>query len=985
MTNNQAAHPPAGDNANISNATGARSRRWLIAALLVATVITLVLAGLPYGIGYGINQWFTSMGARSVEVDDIDFNPFTGRLHVENLRVTDESDATMRVKAAQFEFAWLPLWNKQFLLEAISIEDGELRILRDPEGGWFVGFIALVAAEPEALAEPSEWQAGLREIELKNLKVNFSLPQFSNDLYIKSAAIQRAVVWEPDVPATITADYTLDDAPAELNAEIFLFRDMLEAKGELKIKGVGLERYLGLMEPTLNKLSGTANADLTFSASVGDGFTTSTEGSLSVEDAVVAGPDFEAMQQLMAWNGRVDISSDNAGVHVQSEGTLEANAADLKVAQHSAIDDQLKWSGSLSLMLATDDSDATLTANGALDSGDLTVKLTEPEMMIEQSGLSWRGMIEVTALADLMRLNSDGALKGVESRVEHSDIKLSQSDLAWEGQFEFETNVGDEPILTAEGSLATGKLDGQVRKSQLRVTHKGLEWSGRIGNAGSEKAGTSGSLTVKGPALSALKGKSTLASADELRLKGFSMPEAANIDVADMQVKNLAIGVSGQDVKAGGLARAGGVKLSNMHWRAGERAAVESAVLENLDFHLVRTPDGDLNVYDQINVLTGGGTASGQSETQVNETPDEASAGQGPEIAIGRISITGDSRFRFEDKAVKPAALFDIALQEAEVNSLDSAQPAQESPLKLSARLGKNAHVSVNGYIKPFAAPFEADLEGKISNLHVQDISPYAASAIGYELTQGRFTALMEFKTEGGKVEGDNELIFNELEVKPVPDAESKLSVPLETGLAMLRDKEGRIKLNVPVSGDIDNPNFSATDAINQALVKATEKAAVGYLALTLQPWGAILLAADLAKDFGANASAKLDSIAFDAGSKDLKPEYNEYLTKLAKLLDERPDVQLRLCGRAVKQDEASLVAPAPKEKSKWKKLLEREKKPAAAPPSDDDLVLLARDRATVVLENLVENHGVPAERVYTCDPKPELEDEGEPRVDIGI
>ena len=328
--------------------------------------------------------------------------------------------------------------------------------------------------------------------------------------------------------------------------------------------------------------------------------------------------------------------------------------------------------------------------------------------------------------------------------------------------------------------------------------------------------------------------------------------------------------------------------------------------------------------------------------------------------------------------------MFDIALQEAAIGSLDTAQPAQESPLKLAGKLGPAANLSAEGYVKPFADPFEADLKGKISNLAVRDISPYAAETIGYELTQGRFTAIMSFKAEGGKLDGNNELTFNELQVKPVPDAESKLSVPLETGLAMLRDKEGRIRLKVPVSGDVDNPEFSAADAINQALVKATEKAAVGYLAFTLQPWGAVLLAADLAKDLGAGATAKLDPITFAPGSSELKPEFNAYLEKLAKLLEERPDVQLRLCGKVVQQDRA-VPAPPPVEKSRWKKLFDKEKEPEAAIPGETDLLQLARDRATAVLDILIEDHGVPAERIYTCDPKPDPADEGEPRVDIGV
>ena len=350
MTEKQAASSDQRESPRVGG--GLLSRRWVIALLVIAVLVVSGLSGLPYGISYGLKQWFTSMGASSVEVGDVDFNPFTGRLHVKELQVTDEADTTMRVKAARFDFAWLPLWKKRFLLEAVDVEDGELHILREPEGGWVVGVIALAAAEPETPAEPTEWQVGLRQIEVQDLKVVLSLPQFTNDLRINTASIQRAVAWEPDVPARIVADCTLDGAPAQLDAEVFPFRAVPEAEGRLKVEGVGIERYLGLLEPTLNRLSGTANADLAFTVSVGEGITTSTEGSLSVQDAVVAGADFETAHQRLAWTGKVDLQSGENGQQIDGDGNLELEGVNVTLPGQSIDQGQLGYEGTFSVAAA---------------------------------------------------------------------------------------------------------------------------------------------------------------------------------------------------------------------------------------------------------------------------------------------------------------------------------------------------------------------------------------------------------------------------------------------------------------------------------------------------------------------------------------------------------------------------------------------------------------------------------------------------------
>jgi hypothetical protein len=460
------------------------------------------------------------------------------------------------------------------------------------------------------------------------------------------------------------------------------------------------------------------------------------------------------------------------------------------------------------------------------------------------------------------------------------------------------------------------------------------------------------------------------------------MPGAESIEVSDVTIGGLAAGVPAGDSDGGAVARASGVKVNGIQWRSGERTAVEAITLEGLDARLVKTSEGGWQTIDAMLAAAGGG---GQGVAEPETTAESAAAADTSTFSVGRVAITGDSRVYFEDQSVKPAAQFDIALQEAQISALDTAQPAQESPLSLAGKLGDASHLSAEGYVKPFADPVEVKLEGKIANLAVTEISPYAAQTIGYELTRGRFTAVMDFKSEGGQLDGKNQLTFNELEVAAVPDAESKLSIPLETGLAMLRDKDDRISLKVPISGDADHPDFSVADAVNQALVKATEKAAVGYLALTLQPWGAVLLAADLAKDFGPGATAKLDDVTFAPGSAELTPEFREYMGKLATLLEERPEVQLRLCGRAVKQDLAASAPPPEKKESKLNKLLHRKKAQAPKPTGPEALAELAQGRGAAVLNALVEGHGVAEERIYTCDAEPDLSDEGEPRVEVGI
>ncbi|MGB5640066.1 MAG: DUF748 domain-containing protein [Sedimenticolaceae bacterium] len=1049
---------------------------WLrgLAALLILGIVVLV--SLPYGISFGLEKWFRSVGATDVEVGDIDFNPFTGRLQVKNLNVIGERGGNIRMQSARFQFAWLPLWKKHFLLESIALEDGEMRIKREPEGGWVVGVVALTGAdEDEHAGEPTEWKVGLKQIEVSNTRFTVALPEFQSHFQINRASIDRAVAWEPEIPATVKLDFALDGAPLVLDGKVYPFREIPEAEGHLKAEAVGIERYRALLEPAVTGLTGSASVDAEFRVVAGETFTVSNKGDLQVDGLTLAGEGFDVAQETFSWKGSIDASfgqgvqrldgdgsfeiagvaiklpdqtihqeqlsyegpfsvvlspdaslptvstegniaagqlslslaktgvelrqgamswegkidfAEAAGVlSVTGDGKLEASAIDLQLPGQSVKERKVTWQGVASVALAADPAGSRVAAEGTLVSNDFGLGIEDSALQLQQTGMNWDGKITVSGLGDITEVAANGSIRAGETQLDNPEVSIRQSDTNWKGQVFFKQGVPGDQSITATGSLGLGAADTRLKGQQLRIVHDRANWDGQFGGDGAN-----GNLKMAGFSVSNLQNEMVIAAADQMSLEGVKAPGIESLDIGQIQVGGFVTGLpKGADA---GLAGATGIAISGLQWRSAGSTAIDSVTIDGLQASLVRSADGRFTGVDALLEATGGGDTAAPTDADA-PTPDAGpgDTGGSSAVAVGKVSITGDSRLQFADSSVEPAAGFEIAIDEAELGAFDTQQPAQSTPVKFAGRLSNRSRISAEGQVKPFAKPFEADLSGKISNLAVQSLSPYAAETIGYQLTKGRMTATMTFKTEGGKIKGDNLLIFNELKVQAVSGEEKKLTVPLETGLAMLRDRDDRIKLKVPVSGDLDSPDFSVADAINQALLKATQKAAVGYLALTLQPWGAVLLAADLAKDLGPGATASLDPVTFNPGSADLKPEFTEYLGKLAKILDERPGVQLRLCGRAVKADTVKIESPPPqpvKEESRWKKLLGIEKEkavevPASPAPDESSLTALAESRSSVVLNALVEKHKVPVERIYTCDSTPNPDDEGEPRVDVGI
>ena len=264
---------------------------------------------------------------------------------------------------------------------------------------------------------------------------------------------------------------------------------------------------------------------------------------------------------------------------------------------------------------------------------------------------------------------------------------------------------------------------------------------------------------------------------------------------------------------------------------------------------------------------------------------------------------------------------------------------------------------------------------------------------LGYELKSGDLDADSSIRIDNGVMDGRNRLTLRALAVAPVDNAareqlDSQLSLPLGTALDMLRDTHDTIKLDLPVSGDIDSPNFDISDVVNTAVSKALKKASLTYLTLALQPYGALISIAKLAGE--AAAKVRLAPVDFGPGSAEQRQGSHDYLDKVAGILASRPELNIKVCGVANESDRATLSAQATAALAEKPAGREGEKsgeKPPVGPVriGDAQLLDLASRRAEAVTDYLVTRHAVNASRLVDCQPSIDSTPAGKGRVDLLI
>jgi outer membrane protein OmpA-like peptidoglycan-associated protein len=236
-------------------------------------------------------------------------------------------------------------------------------------------------------------------------------------------------------------------------------------------------------------------------------------------------------------------------------------------------------------------------------------------------------------------------------------------------------------------------------------------------------------------------------------------------------------------------------------------------------------------------------------------------------------------------------------------------------------------------------------------------------------------------KADNGVLDSNIALSLYHFQMKSVSKEDAAkldemFGMPLNQTLVLLRDKDDSIHLDIPITGDVNNPNFEPMDAI----IKATSKAATVTLITFYTPYGLIYAGGNIALNLA--TALNFDPIEFDPGSTELQTNSKEQLDGLSKLLTEKPQVHLTLCGITNKQDVFALY---PELKPKKENADKTNKDAPLTKEQTLKLDQLARDRQVNSKNYLIKQHNIDHSRLILCAPEHKDNDENISGVEINI
>ncbi|MGO4699894.1 DUF748 domain-containing protein [Dyella sp. 2RAB6] len=340
-------------------------------------------------------------------------------------------------------------------------------------------------------------------------------------------------------------------------------------------------------------------------------------------------------------------------------------------------------------------------------------------------------------------------------------------------------------------------------------------------------------------------------------------------------------------LNAGNLDVAAGSGTPRMH--------VGSLVLSAFYARVIVNANGRLNLADVV--------AKPEQEAPVSVTRTEPNAPAAPKVAktveaekptesiapaadiqLGQITLL-NGQLNYTDNFIKPNYTANLTKVTGKIGAFGTAG-GPPADVAVQAQLDDSSPVDISGSINPLAPVAFLDIQGKANEVELTRLSAYSSKYTGYPITAGKLSVDVKYNLDQRKLKADNHIYITQLTFGDRIESPGISHLPVKLAVALLKDTQGNIDVNVPVSGSLDDPQFSMGGLIWRAIGNLIVKAVTSPFRL-------------LGSAFGGGNHEDLGYVEFDPGSAVLNGAAQERLGKVVAMLNQKTSLTLDVVGRA--------------------------------------------------------------------------------------
>lgn len=864
-------------------------------ALIAAAVATTVLAlyalagflGVPRLVRQGVVDVFASEYATTARLESVRFNPFSFELEARGLSVDgDDGEPVLGFGRLYVDFELASLWNRAWTFGRIELQEPYGRLIHRADGSLNV---VELFSRPDAVPETGAAEAGLPRLRIGSLDVargrldytdrtrgepfSTTLAPISfglDDFRTEGAGNVFRLVSGSDTGAQFDFEGTFAVAPAASRGRLHVAR----------VPATTIDEYLGELLP-LTLRAGAIDLGLEYDVALPDSGLTAV---IDVDKVAITGLETLSPGQEVPWQF--------PGIAVR-DTHLDLVARTVSIAAIEVVDPVLPvWrtvDGIVTpgLLMATGDT-TTPAAVQADTPGDAPVEARTGEDDTERAWAISVPLIEVTGARvpfEDRTLSPATSLDLLlrEARIE-GFAEPATGPLRVSATLEPASGGAISTTATITADRSSLAADWSVEALELAPAQPYLDTTTDLVLSAGRLAGA-GRLEVE-----------DLTGEPRLRLTG-----DATID--DLRSRDRSLGEDFINWKS--------LALRDLRYTTEPAAfTLRELVATEPYVRLILSSSGVTNIEAVLDPEAAAAKAAAiAAERAARDQPrgdeEAATAAAGPEAAaapaapamtsaIGLVRIVR-GRTDFADYTLEPN--FAIAIEDlhGSISGLSSAADAR-AKVDLAGQVDRYAPAKVAGEINLLSAETFIDIAAEFRNIELTAFNPYSGKFAGYQIDKGKLSVETTYRVENNRLDANHNVVINQLQLGDKVDSPDAVSLPLKLAIALLKDSNGVIDLDLPVSGSLDDPKFRLGPIIWKVFVGLLTKIVTAPFAL-------------LGSLFGGGED--LSYLDFAAGSAALSETGMQKVETLRKALTERPALNLDIPSTADPATDGAAIVEA--------------------------------------------------------------------------
>lgn len=856
----------------------------------------LILPGVAQRV---VNQQLIKYATVPARLERIEFNPFSLELSLFDLRLGEADQPQLGFERLYVDLQWSSLWRRTLLIENIEIVELHTEVVFDKDGSLNLARLFDLPPAEQEPADSSDDPFALRigRLQLVEGSVRFAdqRPAEPIDFLLDSLNFEllNFATRSDDAADAVLVATGPSGARVDWTGQLNL--SPISSSGRLKISNLQLNDFWSYARDAVPLR--LKEGRLSFASDYQLDLAQRTDLKLSNLSAELAplrldaadGTPVVRLKNLHISESSLDLAKQRVMI-----GKVRSQALETWITRER--DGELNWQKLLAAS-SPDTRGESPEQHPPRQAAAHTEEIKAGKTNADKTADAWQVVVHDTQLRDYqLHLSDRVPAEEVTLELGPLDLDVSGFDSLGTSPFKLDLNtrLGNQGVVKATGQLqlqpATGQLSISTQDIDLRIAQAYLT-----------------------PLVHLELRSGMLASQLQLELTGTEPLAFELVGAAQVTQLHTLDTINNRD-----FVKWERLEVDGLNYQHPQKLQIERLDLTQPYARFIINPDLTTNINDLLVDKTAATATAPDAKSETATQGDDQS--EPLAIRVGGVNIQNGSA-NFSDLSLRPPFITAVEELNGRIGVISN-QAQQPATVDVTGKVDRYAPVSIKGSLTPFDPMQSLDIATRFRQVELTTLSPYSGKFAGYRIRKGRMDLDLHYRIQQGKLNAENKVVLQQLQLGEQVDSPEAVDLPVRLAVALLKDSRGTISLELPVQGDLNNPQFDVMPIVWQTLrnlVSRAVKAPFKFLA-----------------GIGGGERSDLSQVLFAPGSSELEAQALGKLDTLGRALQERPVLRLEVEGQSSQIADGPLLAERWLQREyqqTWYKVLQRrgDKVPADA------------------------------------------------------